>query len=316
MTERNTDNSDARQSDATASVGMGAEQPSAGALVQAQIEANERARKILESKQDAGAVAEQATEAQAVTANAQGATAGAAATVATAAEEPAKNKKKSTRAKKSHKKTTGNTESEPRGMAEINFAKKSALARSFAEYKKIWIGAGAAIAVLILVVVGVVIGVKLGRPEEIASADVSLADAAEWYGGDPATSMLATVFGEQVEEKLKTDESYTYEDAVMDYEVAYEESEGQLQTEVSYSYAYFVYNNTGNLNEALDVLRRIEGSLSGVELVEYYSTVANLYKMAGDTLMAEQYTAKVEEYAAKYSLPADTEYLMQILELE
>lgn len=317
MTERNTNNldaHDAKQASSAAQQDGGA--TDAGTVVQAQLEANERARQILESQQKEAEVAKEQIEKEEQKGETVKTETGdsAAKSSKTQADDKEANTDKDVTEKAATKKNKTATHEVP-AMAGVNLVvKQGALERSFKKNKKVWLGAGVAIvAALVLVMVGVMIKTE---PEKTPAADISLESVAEWYGETPADSMLATAFGERIDEKIKSDDDYSYEDAIIDFEAAYEESEGQLQKEITYSYVYFVYNNTGDLDAALAVLKKIEPTLEGVDFVNYYSTIASLYGMAGDKLMEDQYNVLVQEYATRYATHADMEYLMQELELE
>lgn len=198
-------------------------------------------------------------------------------------------------------------------MAEVNLKPKR---RGWMQNKLVLLAAGGALAVLVLVIVGVVIGVNKGRGVKTEPESVVLDYAPEGYGENPTNAIIAAVFGDNVKEKMKDDSSYTYDDAVADYERAYAESEGETQIDIAYQYGYFVCNETGEVQEAIEIINRIEPLLDNFGMIGYYSAISNLYYIVGDKEKSDYYSEIALEYAMQYSVPISEKDAEQIVEEE
>lgn len=267
-----------------------------GGSVSAQIEANERARQMFEAGRG-------------VTSNGEGTATTTDNNKMTQGEMP-----EGSMISGGENKAKDETMNELRGMAEINLAwKRNVLVKNFKKNKKVWIGAGATLMALVLVVGGVIIATHNRGVRGVNPDRVSLESVMEQYGEDASESMVATVLSREITNRLGESAEYTYDDAILDYEEAYESSGGELQVSVAYRYAYFIFNNTGDIDKALAVLCRIEPLLSNTQLIGYYSTISNLYEMAGNKSEAERYHILTQDYAARYSIIDDDDLRKEMM---
>lgn len=180
-------------------------------------------------------------------------------------------------------------------MAEVNLKPKR---RGWMQNKLVLLAAGGVLAVLVLVIVGVVIGVNKGKGEESVVSDdtVRLRYELEGYGDDLSDSVVVAVFDDEIKEKLRISSGYAYEDAIEDYNRAYAESDGQLRLEVALAYAKFVFEETGDADEAVKILsEKTEVPEDEFDIVRYYTTIASIYEKAGQLGQAKYYDDVLNE---------------------
>lgn len=317
MTERNTDNLGAQGGTASAGAKAQNNAMDAGASVQAQLEANERARKILEEQQAANNAAMERVEKNNQArrelrgkideiVDRQEAAEGVSAAQATEGEKAAKGGKKTRGGKKNQKVDV--TTNEPPRMAEVNLVtKRSALMMMLKENKKILTRVGAGVGVVALVLVGV--GVAINSSDDGADCrdDVVILDyMPEGYDGEVTDSTAAAVFNEAIKDKMESEEGYTYENASSDYENAYMSTEGEMRLDVLLSYAYFTFTETGDVEAAISILKRIYNSLTDdADIAKYYTAIINMYEQSGQTGQADYYRSMLNDLVESPLIPAD-----------
>lgn len=186
---------------------------------------------------------------------------------------------------------------EPRGMAEINLAwKRNATVKFLKENKIVLTGVGAGVGVLVLALLGVVIVANVNKNNEPDAEPVSFEAVVEEYGEEMADSTIAGTFSSEITNRLKSDDKYTTEDAVRDFETAFVESTGGTQLNIAFSYAYFVMSTQKDMKKALEVLERAEPSIENdVDRSQYYSAIGNIYNQAGYPSEANYYQRLAEE---------------------
>lgn len=154
----------------------------------------------------------------------------------------------------------------------------------------------AMLAVLTLVIVVLVVGILLvngGGGEEQAEAEPS--------------TVVALELNEQIVAKLSEDADYTLEEAYGDFEVAMENS-AEGKGVVAIYYADFVYAQTGEVDQAVEILERVAAGLKNDEKIDCYVAAVRLYNEVGDEEQARVYQEKIDTL-----MPEDTRPLEELM---
>lgn len=151
-----------------------------------------------------------------------------------------------------------------------------------------------ALVFLVLIIVGLLIGVIVLNVRDRASKEVGVVEVPEkmvGYDGEITAATRALAFSEEIKAKIKNDDLYSYEDAILDYKKAYKKAEGELKIYIGIEYAKFVYDSSDDLDEAVRILEEI-GELSmdnKVAMSAYYGSLYDYYIMMKDEAMAKKY---------------------------
>lgn len=151
--------------------------------------------------------------------------------------------------------------------------------------------------VLCAAIVGLGVGIWFLNNRNNSSSDVDesdrivLTDTMEGWDGPISEDTQALVLSENIKDRLDNDENYDIENAISDYENAYNQSSGNLRFNVAIEYSYFVLEFTDDLDAAINIMRSVEDliSLDDNNEIYYYNTLYTLYSMANDETRAEQY---------------------------
>ncbi|MBR6505830.1 hypothetical protein IKT18_03290 [Candidatus Saccharibacteria bacterium] len=133
------------------------------------------------------------------------------------------------------------------------------------------------IPVISVAVVGAVVAIVVinlpPSPREISDEEKELRE-------DAKISFSVSDFAYNVEKKMAEDANYTIEDAKKDFEELIAGRTGVEKLRAVVVYAFFIFNQTGDIEKASEIMKSIEGELSGDLLIEYYVSFGDLYRMA------------------------------------
>lgn len=130
----------------------------------------------------------------------------------------------------------------------------------------------------------------------------------EGYLFDPT---IAKVFSEKIMDKLDSDTSYSYEDAVFDYERAYDKAGNGLKIYITMMYADFVYNRSGDADRAVEILGQVEDLITDdITRNIYYNALVKYYKILGENEKVKYYEQLLSEEAPSKEIPLDIVYEM------
>jgi tetratricopeptide (TPR) repeat protein len=138
---------------------------------------------------------------------------------------------------------------------------------------------GSVFGVVIVCLVATIVAIKL-LPRENNTVEISY--EAEGYESAIDDSTVALVFSENINKKMDEDDAYNYDNAISDYKKAYNESTGKLKAYVMMKYANFVYENTEDAEQAVELLNRFDANNEVPEddtitLISYYTELRNYY---------------------------------------
>lgn len=164
---------------------------------------------------------------------------------------------------------------------------------------KVWI---ALLVVLLIVIVGLVVGlvVQLSTERMIAESDDFggiIEENMPGWEGDVGDSTKALIIAEEIAERLEDDLTFSLDDAIAEYKTVYDNSDGDLKVYIAIEYANYIYNATGNLEEALKIINEVEGLTKGSDKLEsdYLYAIYGLYSLAGDSEKMAKYSDILEE---------------------
>lgn len=165
--------------------------------------------------------------------------------------------------------------------------------------KKLILGLAAVLVVVIVVVAGVAIGTANDNNDfNDSRAIVKLDMKPEGYSENPADSTIVAVFASRIDDRLVEDPNYTYNNAISDYEIAYNGTSDNIKVGVAYEYANFVFRETKDLDKAKEILKRIEETvLKNNGAMRYYTTLSMMCMAAGMEEEANNYKRIMEEVA-------------------
>lgn len=227
-------------------------------LVQAQLEANERARQMFEAGRGTGDEMDGGKETGKVPVSNDGKATDELPNGSIIGGKAGNKKHKANRA----------AMAEPRGMAEINLAwKRSAVGKFLKENKKVLSGVGAGMGVLVLLLAGVATVTILNRKDEV----------------------LEPTYEEVRAKIMDNEEEYTYDDAISSYEKALErgddewEGEEELTSILSSLYAarageaYNLLENGGGNNDGICFAQILADAYEAERLNPTVETAYNIY---------------------------------------
>lgn len=195
-------------------------------------------------------------------------------------------------------------ESHSGAMKGVNLVKAEKVKRGRVSWKehKIFTGIFVGIGVLLvgLVVAIIVIVITGSQPEEncvnCEGDTVVVKYESEEYGGELRDAMAMAIFSNAVAERLQSDDSYVYADAIRDFDVALEDADADSKLLVATYYAYFVYEQTEDVNMAIGVLDTQKPLAFETErMIQYYGALAGIYDAAGMAEESEDYYNKVNQ---------------------
>ena len=115
---------------------------------------------------------------------------------------------------------------------------------------------------------------------------------------------VAFNLSEEISEKLADESDYGLEQAVSEYEEAYNTSEGRTKVYIAIEYANFVYDYYADLDRAVNILKGVEEGIDERDEGALYLAFSNLYEKSGDNETAEYYEDifkdKIKEMEKKY----------------
>lgn len=153
-----------------------------------------------------------------------------------------------------------------------------------------------------------------GTGEGCDNKDLSSYDK-EMYGDNPSPASRASILYTNIMNRLGERSDYNYEDALVDFDEAYEKGDDEFKVQLAYMYGYFIMVNTAELEESINKVQSIESLLNGSDdFAEYYTIIGNLYNMAGQDAMANYYWQMSRESAAESGETGlDKEYINSIV---
>ena len=104
--------------------------------------------------------------------------------------------------------------------------------------------------VIIIAMIPIVINV-LSQNDDYVKVEYTM----EGYDGPISDSTVAFIFSENVANKLVSDDNYSLDDAVKNYEKAYNEVDDSLKFDLGLSFSEFLYSEVGDTERAIAVLR-------------------------------------------------------------
>ena len=151
-------------------------------------------------------------------------------------------------------------------------------------------------AVLLIVcaaIVAVIIIVNKNNPERIADENI-------------VENISASEVSENIENKFDNELDYSLNDAINEYESAMSTGTNTYKVYIAIYYATFIYDINNNIDEAIDILGRVESLIDDNTAVDYYVALRQLYSIAGMDEEAEFYNQKVLELIPQNTRPIET----------
>ncbi|MBR3144008.1 hypothetical protein IKF12_02285 [Candidatus Saccharibacteria bacterium] len=161
-----------------------------------------------------------------------------------------------------------------------------------------------------VVILGLVVAiiVVLVRPKESV---ITISDIVESQTNPVSNSAVAFMFDEEIQNNLG--EGYSYDDAIYDYQKAYDESTGSMKIYIAVEYADFLYYELARLDDAIDILEKV-GDLPDDKVVlhVYYGKLLELYEAKGDEEKIEQCKELLSGLNGEEKAVSD-DYLMEVM---
>ena len=156
--------------------------------------------------------------------------------------------------------------------------------------KNIW---KALISVIAVAVVGVVVAIVVislpSGPREISDEEKEMREEME-----KSSKLIDKTY--EIKEKMKTEPNYTLIDAEHDYEELISNSADNEKIEVTISYAFFILEQSGDIEKASDIMRNIDDKVANDLRSRYYIAFGNLYKRVQDEEKAYEYYKMASEW--------------------
>ncbi len=130
------------------------------------------------------------------------------------------------------------------------------------------------IPVMVVVAVGIVITIvvlNLPQDVEMGEEDEEIVQQLNW-------SSAISDFVYSVDTRLETDLDYTLEDAERDYEEMIAKSTLEEKYRLVTSYAFFIKEQTGDVDRASDIMKSMEEEVSRDYLARYYVSLSEIYE--------------------------------------
>lgn len=173
----------------------------------------------------------------------------------------------------------------------------------------LWIALG----VLCLTIMGLTVAiiVVFYRVNDYAPESPLIAEAVEEqfadYEGEIADSAKALALSETIESKLSSDPDYNPEQAVQDYDEAYQSASGNLKIHIATYYANYIYETFGDAERALAILEPLDNNRGNEGSLEIWAALAAFYGNTGDTERAKEYQQKIDAVMPGGAIEIDTE---------
>ena len=160
---------------------------------------------------------------------------------------------------------------------------------------------------MILVIIGLIIAIvvvnikqrdNLDYEDTVVSEIDNLADVGQqmtgWDGPiDDTTKAFA--LKESIDKRLKSDSSYDSEDAIMEYDEAYDLADGDLKCYIAIYYADYYFSSTQDLTKSVDILEQIDTATLDIEAeTSRLYALKDLYDSVGDNEKAELYAQRID----------------------
>lgn len=150
------------------------------------------------------------------------------------------------------------------------------------------------VVLLIICIVGVVMVMVVSKNDPGSIADENIVE-----------NISASEVSEKIEDKFNNELDYSLSDAINEYESAMDSGPDTHKVYIAIYYATFIYGNNGDIDEAVDILKRVEPLLDDDTAVDYYVALRQLYGDAGMNEEAEFYNQKVLELIPKDTRPVE-----------
>lgn len=133
---------------------------------------------------------------------------------------------------------------------------------------------------------------------------VVLTDRMDGWDGQISEATQALIFSDNVKDRLENDDGYDINNAISDYENAYNESSESLRFNVAIEYSYFILDFTGDLDAAINIMERVEDfiSLDDYNKIYYYNTLYTLCDKANDGDRAQQYKEILDDIIRNWEI--------------
>lgn len=105
------------------------------------------------------------------------------------------------------------------------------------------------------------------------------------------------LFAYEAAYKIENDADYSLEDAERDFEELIKSCTDDKKYYAVTSYAFFIYNQTNDIEKASEILKSIEDDIKKDLKADYYMSISNLYKKAQDYAEAKRYIRLAVESA-------------------
>ena len=144
--------------------------------------------------------------------------------------------------------------------------------------------------VLVVVIVGLVVGICVINLNNQGENNVVVEEA------EVSGSLRALKIDNSIVNKIDNDENYTVDDAIAEYEKETSFGSAEKRVYLLFDYANFVYDEYGDIDVAIEILKRAEPLLDGLSMTsDYYIATAGLYRKSGNEEQAEVYEQKIKE---------------------
>ncbi len=145
------------------------------------------------------------------------------------------------------------------------------------------------LAMLVVAIVALVVGIVVTNIEHTKKDD-TIVD----YEGVRGGGLQALAINEEIISRIDTDESYSIEDAIEEYERETSFGNTEKRVYLLFDYANFIYDKYGDIETATEIAQRAERLLNSKSMTaDYYIAMAALYEKAGYVEQAELYNKKL-----------------------
>ena len=165
------------------------------------------------------------------------------------------------------------------------------------EHKKnnwLWVG----LAVFCVAIIGLSIGIAVKLMRDGTGGDEYSVDMEEMEAGYKVDDLAAEIL-----DKTENDINYTLDDADEDFTQLIENSNGDEKVYAITSYAYFVFDQTGDIKKAAGIMEEAIDSVRDGLKAGYYNSIGILYEEA------EMYDQSAKYYNMASKLYAERDAL-------
>ena len=140
---------------------------------------------------------------------------------------------------------------------------------------------------LIVVALGLGVGIYFARHSNDGVGEI---------GEGVTDSVSALEVNERIMERFENEADYGLQEAMDEFAVESENGDNERRLDMTVYYADFVYVQTHDLEQSVNILQETEPLLENDEMrATYYAALQQLYTYAGDEAQAEVYNQKVIE---------------------